>query len=105
MRAPFTLRAVEPGAAADQYGSSAEGSSDSPIIVTQLTTGIAKPRPRTGARPASAARRTDMLTPIQKNGRVTAPSARTSPVSRTCRPLVRTLYTGKNTAMVATRNR
>ena len=43
--APFTLRAVAPGVAADQCGSGAEGSSDSPIIVSQLRTGIAKPRP------------------------------------------------------------
>ena len=82
MSAPFRLRAVPPVVSTDQCGSGAEGSNDRPIIVSQLTTGIAKPRPTTGGRPASAARRTDMLTPIQKKGSVTAPSARTSPVSR-----------------------
>ncbi len=58
--------------------SEADSASESASITKKLTPGTAKPRPTRAGSPAFAARRTDMLTPIQKNGSVISPRHRYS---------------------------
>jgi hypothetical protein len=80
---------------ADHVAAGNEAASDRPSITKKLTPGIAKARPTSGGSPASAARRTDMLTPIQKNGSVIRPRPSSSALGACGNCAIRTLQTGE----------
>src|ERR1700694_3837253 len=61
------------GASTGHTTEDADGNSDNTAITTRFTTGTKNSSASQGLRPASAARRIVMLTPIHRNGRARSP--------------------------------